>query len=135
MVDKRPALGRGLSALIPDAPASPPPSARPLEVDTDLLKPNRFQPRTVMAWHRQRFHEHWRWLSPQGKPGRPAIAKEVRELIRAMWRANPTWGSPRIIGELRKLGIAVAKSTVEKYRGRSRTPPSPSVDSITIMSG
>jgi ParB family transcriptional regulator, chromosome partitioning protein len=48
MVDKRPALGRGLSALIPDVPASPPPSARPLEVDTDLLKPNRFQPRTVM---------------------------------------------------------------------------------------
>jgi ParB family transcriptional regulator, chromosome partitioning protein len=48
MVDKRPALGRGLSALIPDAPISPQTSARPLEVDTDLLTPNRFQPRTTM---------------------------------------------------------------------------------------
>jgi ParB family transcriptional regulator, chromosome partitioning protein len=48
MVEKRPALGRGLSALIPDAPASPLTSSRPLEVDTDLLTPNRFQPRTVM---------------------------------------------------------------------------------------
>jgi ParB family chromosome partitioning protein len=49
MVEKRPALGRGLSALIPDAPApAPSSSARPLEVDTDLLKPNPFQPRTVM---------------------------------------------------------------------------------------
>ena len=48
MVEKRPALGRGLSALIPDAPASPQTSARPLEVDTDLLTPNRFQPRTTM---------------------------------------------------------------------------------------
>jgi ParB family chromosome partitioning protein len=48
MVEKRPALGRGLSALIPDAPAAPPPAARPLEVDTDLLMPNRFQPRTTM---------------------------------------------------------------------------------------
>ena len=48
MVEKRPALGRGLSALIPDAPASPQASARPLEVDTDLLTPNRFQPRTAM---------------------------------------------------------------------------------------
>jgi ParB family chromosome partitioning protein len=47
MVEKRPALGRGLSALIPDAPASPH-TARPLEVDTDLLTPNRFQPRTTM---------------------------------------------------------------------------------------
>jgi ParB family chromosome partitioning protein len=48
MVEKRPALGRGLSALIPDtpAPASPPAPDRSLEVDTDLLHPNRFQPRT-----------------------------------------------------------------------------------------
>src|SRR5260221_2243896 len=44
MVEKRPALGRGLSALIPDAPASAP--ARSLEIDTDLLRPNKFQPRT-----------------------------------------------------------------------------------------
>ena len=48
MVDKRPALGRGLSALIPDAPASPQSTARALEVDSDLLTPNRFQPRTTM---------------------------------------------------------------------------------------
>ena len=48
MVDKRPALGRGLSALIPDTPLSPQTSARTLEVDTDLLTPNRFQPRTTM---------------------------------------------------------------------------------------
>jgi ParB family transcriptional regulator, chromosome partitioning protein len=48
MVDKRPALGRGLSALIPDAPVAPQSSARPLDVDTDLLRPNPLQPRTVM---------------------------------------------------------------------------------------
>jgi ParB family chromosome partitioning protein len=47
MADKRPALGRGLSALIPDGLAAPAPSAeRALEVDTDLLRPNRYQPRT-----------------------------------------------------------------------------------------
>jgi putative transposase len=58
-------------------------------------------------------------------PGRPSMAKEVRELIQAMWQANPTWGSPRIVGELRKLGIDVAKSTVEKYRVRPHRPLSP----------
>ena len=42
-----------------------------------------------------------------------------------MWRSNPTWGSPRIVGELRKLGITVAKSTVEKYRPRVHNPSSP----------
>jgi hypothetical protein len=42
-----------------------------------------------------------------------------------MSEANVGWGSPRIVGELHKLGIDVAKSTVEKYRVRSRKPPSP----------
>ena len=48
MADKRPALGRGLSALIPEAPAAPAASERALEVDIDLLRPNKFQPRTHM---------------------------------------------------------------------------------------
>jgi ParB family transcriptional regulator, chromosome partitioning protein len=48
MADKRPALGRGLSALIPDAPAAPSASDRALEIDIDLLRPNKFQPRTQM---------------------------------------------------------------------------------------
>jgi putative transposase len=83
------------------------------------------QPRTVIAWQRKRCRAHWRRLSQRGTPGRPALAKEVRDLIRQMWQANPTWGSPRIVGELRKLGIEVAKSTVEKYRTRPKKPPSP----------
>ena len=44
-MDKRPALGKGLSALIPDAP-EPRPSTT--EVDIDRLVPNRFQPRAQM---------------------------------------------------------------------------------------
>jgi putative transposase len=82
------------------------------------------QPRTVIAWQRQRFRDHWRRVSQRGQPGCPAIPKEVRQLIRDMWRANPTWGSPRIVGELRKLGIDVAKATVETYRVRPPKPPS-----------
>jgi ParB family chromosome partitioning protein len=48
MADKRPALGRGLSALIPDAPIAAPSSERALEIDVDRLRPNKFQPRTTM---------------------------------------------------------------------------------------
>jgi ParB family chromosome partitioning protein len=48
MVEKRPALGRGLSALIPDSPAPAAPSDRALEIDVDRLGPNKFQPRTHM---------------------------------------------------------------------------------------
>ena len=48
MADKRPALGRGLSALIPDAPIAPAGGERSLDVDIDQLRPNRFQPRVTM---------------------------------------------------------------------------------------
>jgi putative transposase len=83
------------------------------------------QPATIIAWQPTRFRDHWARLSRKG-PGRPAIAKELRELIREISAANPRWGSPRILGERRKLGIPVAKSTIEKYRVRPRRPPSPS---------
>ena len=32
-----------------------------------------------------------------------------------MCRANPTWGAPRIHGELLKLGITIAEATVGHY--------------------
>ena len=81
------------------------------------------QPVTVVAWQRKRFREHWTHLSRSGKPGRPVISKEIRELIRQVSGANPLWGTPRIVGELGKLGINVAKSTVDKYRVQSRKDP------------
>ncbi len=81
---------------------------------------------TVIAWQRKRFRDHWAKLSQDGRHGRPRVSKEIRVLIRKMSEANTGWGSPRIAGELRKLGIDVAKSTVEKYRVGSRKPPSSS---------
>ena len=84
------------------------------------------QPRTVVAWQKRRFRDYWRALSQHGRPGRPKIAPELRQLIKRMWQANLTWGSPRIVSELQMLGIAVAKSTVERYKPRYRKPPSPS---------
>jgi putative transposase len=83
------------------------------------------QPRNVIAWQKKRFRRYWRQLSHSGKMGRPAISQEARDLLRDMWWSNPTWGSPRIVGELRKLGINVAKSTVEKYRPRAYKLSSP----------
>jgi hypothetical protein len=80
------------------------------------------QPRTVIAWQQQRFRDHWKGLSQRRTPGRPAITKEVRKLIQAMWQANPTWGSPRIVGELRKVGIEITKSLSEKFSGPKSDP-------------
>ena len=83
------------------------------------------QPETVIRWHRTGLRLYWRWKS-RARGGRPKIPGEIRRLIRKMSLANRLWGAPRIHGELLKLGIEVAQSTVAKYmarsgRGRSQT--------------
>jgi transposase InsO family protein len=82
------------------------------------------KPETVLAWHRAGFRLFWTWKVQHGKPGRPAISREVRDLIRQMCRENPGWGAPRIHGELLKLGIDIGESSVSKYMVRCRKPPS-----------
>ena len=76
------------------------------------------RPETVVGWHRRGWRRFWRWRSRGG--GRPRLSAEVRELIATMARENPAWGSERIRGELLKLGIAVSKRSVQRYRGRGR---------------
>jgi transposase InsO family protein len=77
------------------------------------------QPDTVLRWHRSGFRLYWRWKS-RSRGGRPKVAIEIRRLIRRMSEENPLWGAPRIHGELLKLGIEVAQSTVAKYMARRR---------------
>ncbi len=68
------------------------------------------------------FAAYWRWKSrPLG--GRPQIGKEVRDLVRRMSFENPLWGAPKIHGELLKLGIEVAQSTVSIYMVPRRDRP------------
>jgi hypothetical protein len=68
----------------------------------------------VVAWHRRGLRLFWTWKS-RHRTGRPPVPREVRELIRTMSQSNPLWGSPRIHGELLKLGINVWQATVAKY--------------------
>ena len=81
------------------------------------------RPETLVRWHRAGFRGYWRWKSRQ-LGGRPQIDPELRVLIRRMSRENPLWGSPRIHGELLKLGFEVAQSSVAKYMVKRRGPPS-----------
>src|SRR6516165_354430 len=83
------------------------------------------QPATVVSWHRRLFAWQWRWRSAQPRLGRPPIAVDIRALIHKMRRANPLWGAPRIHGELQKLGIEIAETTVATYLGRRPSSPSP----------
>jgi putative transposase len=59
------------------------------------------------------MHEYWRWKS---RGGRPALPKEIRQLIARMVKENITWGEERVADELSlKLGIYVSPRTVRKY--------------------
>jgi putative transposase len=83
-------------------------------------------PDTVVRWHRAGFRVLWRFKSR--RPGRPPVDRELRDLIVRMATENPTWGAPRIHGELLKLGFTVAQATIASYmparprRGGLRSP-------------
>lgn len=81
------------------------------------------RPDTLVRWLRAGFRRYWRWKS-RGRIGRPKMDYERLALIRRMSAENSLWGAPRIRGELLKLGFDVAQSTVAKYMGKRRVPPS-----------
>src|SRR5919202_2009856 len=72
------------------------------------------KPATFIQWHRNGFRRYWRWRSRGRRPGRPAINRAVRDLIRQISRANPLWGAPRIHGKIGKLGLTVSQATVAR---------------------
>jgi hypothetical protein len=81
-------------------------------------------PDTVVRWHRRGFALSWWWQSRPRRVGRPAVNHDIRTLIRQMHAANPLWGAPRLHGDLRKLGLEIAPTTVATYlRQRRGKPP------------
>jgi hypothetical protein len=81
------------------------------------------RPETLVRWHRASFRRYWRWKSCS-RGGRSQIETDLRALIRQMSIESPLWGAPRIHGELLKLGLEVAQSSVAKYMVKRGGPPS-----------
>src|SRR5487761_478316 len=83
-------------------------------------------PETVIRWHRAGFQMYGRLISKVRRPvGRTQTPKEVRELIFRMVRENPTWGAPRIHGELLMLGFDVSERTISRWMRRAPRDPEP----------
>ena len=80
-------------------------------------------PETILRWHRALVRR--RWTYPHRRPGRPALPEETVELIVRLARENPRWGYLRIVGELKKLGVTVSKTSVAAVLRRHRLPPAP----------
>jgi len=78
------------------------------------------QPDTVLRWHRDIYRLVWR-LKSKSRIGRPPISAETVRWIRRLARENRLWGAERIRGELLKLGMGAARSTVQKYLQKLRS--------------
>jgi transposase InsO family protein len=79
-------------------------------------------PTTILRWHRRLVAK--RWTYPH-RPGRPSTAAATRQLILRLARENPTWGYRRVQGELARLGITIAASTVWSILKKHRIDPAP----------
>jgi len=81
-------------------------------------------PQTLLRWHRTLVQRKWTYRKAR-TPGRPPIDPQIADLILRMARENPRWGCVRICGELRKLGIKVAATTIRTLLRRHGLGPAP----------
>jgi putative transposase len=83
-------------------------------------------PETVVRWHQAGFKLYWAMLCKARKRiGDRRISKQIRDLIFQMVAENPTWGAPRIHGELLMLGFEVSEMTVSRWMRRVPRRPEP----------
>ena len=80
------------------------------------------KPDTVLRWHREGFRLFWRARSRPPATSASRVSPETVELIRRLVDENALWGAERIRGELLKLGVNVAKRTIQKHMRRFRSP-------------
>jgi putative transposase len=86
-------------------------------------------PETLMRWHRRMVRR--RWTYDGRRPGRPRLDAKLVELILRLARENPRWGYRRIVGELKKLGLSVAETSVRNLLRRHGFPPAPRRSRLT----
>ena len=86
------------------------------------------RPDTILGWHRRLVAKHWTY--PQ-RPGRPSTVTETRATIIRLASENATWGYRRIHGELARLGITIAASTVWAILKTAGINPAPNRASET----
>jgi putative transposase len=81
-------------------------------------------PATLLAWHRRLAGRKYD-TSGRRKPGRPPAAPGIAPLVVRLAKENPLWGHRRIHGELTKLGITIAPSTVWEILHAAGIDPAP----------
>jgi putative transposase len=81
-------------------------------------------PATLLAWHRKLAATTYD-TSKRRKPGRPPTVPSIARLVVRLAKENPLWGYRRIHGEVTKLGLAVAPSTVWEILHAAGIDPAP----------
>ena len=81
-------------------------------------------PATLLAWHRRLAANKYD-TSNGRKPGRPPTVRSIARLVVRLAEENPLWGHRRIHGELAKLGVTVAPSTVWEILRAAGIDPAP----------
>src|SRR5450631_2522442 len=87
-------------------------------------------PATLLAWHRRLAARKYD-TSKHRRPGRPATVRSIAGLAVRLAHENPLWGYRRIHGELTKLGLTIAPSTIYEILRAAGIDPAPRRDGPT----
>ena len=114
--------GGGQRRLLEDSSA--PKGSRPLIPRRRWSEVFPVTPATLLAWHRKLAAGKYD-TSKRRKPGRPPTVRSIARLAVRLARENPLWGHRRIHGELTKLGVSVAPSTIWEILHAAGIDPAP----------
>ena len=81
-------------------------------------------PDTLLTWHRALIARKYDG-PPKGRPGRPGVMAEIRQLVVRMASENRAWGYTRIQGALANLHHQVARGTIANILKQHRIEPAP----------
>ena len=82
-------------------------------------------PETILRWNRELIAQYWDYSDRRKKTGRPAVPREVADLIVKLAKENSRWGYNRIRGAARNLGYSISDTAIAKILKAHGIDPAP----------
>ena len=82
-------------------------------------------PETILRWHRELIARHWDYSDRRKKTGRPAVPKEIADLVVKLAKEDSRRGYSRIQEAARNLGYSISDTAIAEILKAHGIEPAP----------